>query len=375
MTLIDSLIDAKRKLESPGFPKTNERMICAHIIEPILRALGWPYDFSIVRLEYQTDGAKKVDYALCPTGDDPICFIEAKAAGITLDVESQEEQQLFGYASNRGVPIAILTNGSVWYFYYTQGVGRPKDRLVDKLDLIERPTKEAGAVFERYLGFDAVKAGSAKRALEEDHNSVSKRRKAKKTIEQAWNELIGEPDDIIVAAISEKVQSICGTKPSDDDVISFLSRVYKFTIVEQVPEVTHEVPKVSKISPLGQPSVRPVAERKVGVRRCSYSLLGREYVDNDATEAMISIFRKLGERDKDFFRSLAAAIRGTKRNHLAIRKEDVYPGRPDIDSIRELVPGWWIGTNISNREKLIFLEKACDVARIQFGKDLVLELS
>ncbi len=317
-----------------------------------------------MRLEYQTEGAKKVDYALCPTGDDPICFIEAKAAGITLDVESQEEQQLFGYASNRGVPIAILTNGSVWYFYYTQGVGRPKDRLVDKLDLIERPTKEASAVFERYLGFEAVKAGAAKRALEEDHNSVSKRRKAKKTIEQAWNELIGEPDDIIVAAISEKVQSICGTKPSDDDVTSFLSRVYRFTIVEQASDITQEAQKAPKVSSPGQAVVRPTGERKGGVRRCSYNLLGRDYNEIDATEAMISIFKRLGERDKDFYRSLSAAIRGTKRNHLATRKEDVYPGRPDIDSIRELVPGWWIGTNISNREKLIFIEKACDVAKI-----------
>jgi hypothetical protein len=40
--------------------------------------------------------------------------------------------------------------------------------------------------------------------------------------------------------------------------------------------------------------------------------------------------------------------------------------------ICEIVPGWYMGRNISNQEKLEFLVKACRVAETQIGKDLVI---
>jgi hypothetical protein len=40
----------------------------------------------------------------------------------------------------------------------------------------------------------------------------------------------------------------------------------------------------------------------------------------------------------------------------------------------ELVPGWFIGTNIANREKVQILDRACEAAGITSGKDLRIEL-
>jgi hypothetical protein len=39
----------------------------------------------------------------------------------------------------------------------------------------------------------------------------------------------------------------------------------------------------------------------------------------------------------------------------------------------EIVPGWWLGTNIANRDKERLAKIACEVAGLKFGKDLVIE--
>jgi hypothetical protein len=40
----------------------------------------------------------------------------------------------------------------------------------------------------------------------------------------------------------------------------------------------------------------------------------------------------------------------------------------------EIGPSWFVGTNISNREKLSLLRVACEAAGINFGTDLVIDL-
>jgi predicted type IV restriction endonuclease len=39
----------------------------------------------------------------------------------------------------------------------------------------------------------------------------------------------------------------------------------------------------------------------------------------------------------------------------------------------EIAPGWWLGTNIANREKERLAKIACEVARLDYGKDVIIE--
>jgi hypothetical protein len=36
----------------------------------------------------------------------------------------------------------------------------------------------------------------------------------------------------------------------------------------------------------------------------------------------------------------------------------------------EIVPGWFLGTNISNQDKVRLLRRACDALGLEFGDDL-----
>jgi hypothetical protein len=104
----------------------------------------------------------------------------------------------------------------------------------------------------------------------------------------------------------------------------------------------------------------------------SYILFGERRIAASAMDALVDILIRLDRTTPNFFARLAPLIQGTSRNHLSQNRLAVYPTKTELNSrVREIVPGWYLGRNISNREKLEFLVKACRVAGIQIGKDLI----
>lgn len=95
-----------------------------------------------------------------------------------------------------------------------------------------------------------------------------------------------------------------------------------------------------------------------------------------AKEAMLLVLRYLGAKDPDFWRRLSVRAVGRSRNHLTSRREAVYPGRADLDNhILEIVPGWFLGTNLSNPEKSHIIRLACEVAGPELSAGVRCDLS
>ncbi len=110
-------------------------------------------------------------------------------------------------------------------------------------------------------------------------------------------------------------------------------------------------------------------------RRITYSLFGHLQQMDTAMEAVERILRELGRRDPSFFDRLSDRVSGRTVRHLARSPEAVHPGRPDLrDRVVEVVPGWFLNTNISNRQKKQILQAACEVAGIRWGRDLEIDL-
>lgn len=130
-----------------------------------------------------------------------------------------------------------------------------------------------------------------------------------------------------------------------------------------------------------KPSVTPIGISgsrlaSAGPSRLEYQLLGETAAASDANEAMVKIIAHLAQYDDDFFPKLANKVRGRTRNHVARSRSEVYPRRPDLArSARQVAPGWFIGCNVANREKVKILRAACDVAGIAFGRDLKIDLA
>src|SRR4051812_21698322 len=111
---IESALAIAEQLKTAG--AANEANTKAHVIEPLLGALGWTLtDFNEVDREYKVFDGTFLDYALRVDGK-PKLFVEAKALGKSL-ADKQFIAQAVNYANNEGVVWCVLTNGLVYQIY------------------------------------------------------------------------------------------------------------------------------------------------------------------------------------------------------------------------------------------------------------------
>lgn len=154
------------------------------------------------------------------------------------------------------------------------------------------------------------------------------------------------------------------------------------SVIARMPDVAREAP--ASAPPAAPPPPRsappsPPAAGGDGKRRrargISYELLGEHRTAAMANDALVDILRVLENLESGFLERLAPLAAGRTRNHIARTRALVYPRRPDLArSARELVPGWFVGTNISNDEKRDLLQQACEVLGLVFGRDLKINL-
>ena len=217
MSLQSTLKSVISRLRSDDLENEEEVKLAA--ISPILLALDWnPAQSGSIKPEYPA-GRGRVDYALLCHGR-PQVFIEAKRRG-ALDVRA--EGQLFGYASNQGIPLLILTDGHYWDFYLSMADGLPEERRFYRLELLhEDKISDHIEFLETYLRKGHVASGEARRNAEVYLERNRARARARKAIPAAWRALLNEPDDLLRDLLIEKVLHTSGVRPEPDDVDEFL---------------------------------------------------------------------------------------------------------------------------------------------------------
>jgi hypothetical protein len=341
---------------------TNEASVSQGIVLRLLHALSWPsYDTQIVCPEYSLEG-RRVDYALCHPPGKPIAFIEVKQIGQSEGAE----RQLFEYAFYVGVPLAILTDGQEWNFFLPGEQGDYGERRVYKLDIVERDISECASRLNRYLHYDAIVSGAAIEAAREDYRNVSRDRQMKATLPKAWTKLVDEEDELMLELVADRVESLCGYKPDLDTVARFLKDHISLRTPGTAPQPRPPTPPSPSVAPVGSPP------RSVG-----YIVNGHHYTARNALDVLVSIFEILSQRDATFLERFAALPKhGRTRRYLARSPEELYPGRPDLsrEHSTQLSSGWWLGTNVSRAAIERIIKMACEVARINYGRDLLVNL-
>jgi len=93
-------------------------------------------------------------------------------------------------------------------------------------------------------------------------------------------------------------------------------------------------------------------------------------IASSAIDVLADVLKSIADLDPAFLPKLARRIRGRSRNHLA-QPHRVYPKRPDLArTARPIAQGWYLGTNLADREKIRILKAACEVAGLDYGRDL-----
>jgi len=357
----------------------NESTIREAVVLPILDRLGWDIiDPAVVRREHPI-GSRKVDYCLFVHQSTPDVLVEVKVVGSIAG----GDRQLFEYAFHEGVPMALLTDGREWSFYLPAGQGSYDDRRIYKLDLLERTTEECCSALTRYLAFERVKRKDALKDARADYETAVRSRTAVDTLVAAWSKLVEEPDGLLIDLLLEKTQALCGYAPTREQVETFLatltplaSDAVRSATVRARPR--QESPPVILPSTVGEISSRlhqPTAvegRSRLG-RGVQVVLDGQSRDAKDAITGLIQIIKHLASKDPTFLERLEVRARGRSRNHVARSRAAVYPQRPDLaDKAIEILPGWFVDTNISNREKLQIVAQACEVAGLRPGRDIAL---
>jgi hypothetical protein len=119
------------------------------------------------------------------------------------------------------------------------------------------------------------------------------------------------------------------------------------------------------------PEVPPRGRRrKSGV--LNYRLFGQT-VEGASYRAMLTdVLKQLAKTDREFLQRFSDEG-GRTRKFVSKNAADLYRGRPDLaEEFKESIgDGWWVGTNYSAREIVAIVQRACQVAGIAWGIDLL----
>lgn len=233
------------------------------IMEPILDCLEWDTSNpGEVRLEYPTPSGDRVDYALLKGGD-PVALLEAKKPGESLDNPHYVEQ-ILKYAFQKGVPLAILSNGVEWSFYLPLEKGDWETRKFYSIDLNAQGIDSVCDTFVEFLSKDNVMSGAALESAKDKLDRQKREIRIRQTLPEAWKGIITEPNESLVQLLIEETERRCGFKPDESQVKTFLKKPVKETLPVAQPKI-HNRQRVS-----GERFVLPVdlrLHKKYGGRK------------------------------------------------------------------------------------------------------------
>ena len=353
------------RLNQNAYP--NEAAISHGVVLPLLRELGWDVtDPTEIIPEYSTGGGR-VDFAICATPKKPSIFIEVKGVGRSLD----GDRQLFEYAFHEGVPFCVLTDGKDWNFYFPGGQGSYDERRIYRLQIQDRSPLECADILSKYLDKQRVRSGKAQDDAIRDYRDSANRRDAKRALPQAWSELVNEPEELLVDLLSERAEKLCGVRPEQKEVILFLRSMKSIETADNL-ELYSNSRKATNSTIFKPRQLKPSSPlRTKSAREVSCTVLGNSFVAANGKEALVIILHQLSSKYGSKVPALAKAVRGSSRNHIAQTVEEIYPARPDLAKAEEFFPGWLVGLNIANREKLTIVRAACEVFGLTYGKDVI----
>lgn len=353
MTLKEHIDDIRESLEKGELPP-NEAAVCDDIVRRLVHELGWPrYQSQIVYPQYPVEGGK-VDFALCHPSSKPLVFIEVKQVGKIEEADAEE--QLFRYAFRRGVPVAILTDGREWHFFYPIGQGDYKERKVHEIDLTESDSEESAKRFNRYLNYESIRTGEAVEVIKKDYEEVVQQRQVATRLPEAWSKLVEEADEFLLHTVAEKTESLCGYKPTDEQVLGFLKDLERKTELDRRETSAPPVPFVQPAQP------RTRRTQKAPQTRLVVTMSDGEVIEQcSGIETFVEVIEKLMRRYGE-----DVVLRAAGGRPIISTSSFNYPGKRDKKLGR-----FYISTNHGAKAKKVHLNYIAERLGVQLKVEIV----
>ncbi len=206
------------RLAGIDFSQSSEQDTREIAVNTVIGELGWDtLDRDEVAREYSVRGGR-VDYCLRSQAGN-LVLIEVKRAGTDL---TEHQEQLLRYAFDEGAPLAVLTDGLVWWLYLPTAGTSWEQRLFFRVNFREEQPDASAAALYRFLNRDGVVSGAAQGEAEREFESQERDRRVRAALQDAWQRVLGDPNSLLRDLLAEAVQEIAGHQPDQDMIADFL---------------------------------------------------------------------------------------------------------------------------------------------------------
>jgi predicted type IV restriction endonuclease len=354
---LEEVIQAIRIKLEKGFQ--NEAAVSQGAVLPILQACGWnTHDTDEVPPQYGTQDNQRVDYALL-RGDKPLIFIEVKHR---LDNDRSLDkgiEQVLNYAYKEGVPVAVLTDGDAWFFYWPAAPEqRYAQRLAQAIRLTRTDPAEAATILRKYLQKSPDLSPTRLRKIIEEAFHVNK-------LPTLLEEIFQNPTDELV----ELIEGIAKQRDIDvgkEQIRAFLRQwLKKYKPSDSSPSST-AMPSNTTSTPHAS-GAPPLSSPPTGL---GYYYKGTFYPASGKSGAdiYVEIMSRLIQDYPDFADRFSKESVGNKRSYLFRKGEKELPEEMQ-KFYRETEQGWLVLVNLSNSEKLRRLSQAAEIAGLPFDDE------
>lgn len=350
-----AIADIRRRLTKGQYPDV-ERTKWGIVVR-LLRCLGWDeLDRTVVESDYSV-GPRAVDFALLGPRSAPAVLVEiGEPSGAVSDGIRGFEQV------PRPDSILVTTTGRQWAFSLVGTKRSDRDGPFCTVDLVDSALDHSAESLRRYLRFDTVRAGEAKRQAAADHRKASESRQVAEALPRAWRTLLAQPNETLIHLLEEEVERRCGVRPPREETARFFD------------SRTEETRRDEPANPQRPRFEAPSRRRTTGTGRFSFTFDGKTRRFRTGKDLLREVFAALASRDSSFCERFQERHRGTRRPYLARRSEDLYPGQKHLAlEIGPLPGGWFIGTHMGGKRKAEMIQWACEIAGVDF-QDLCVEM-
>ena len=212
-----TIVDLKQRIAAGSF--RSEAEISRGVVSRILHELGWPvFDVHVVTPEFKI-GTRKADYALCHPPGKPSVLLEVKDLG---KADGKGEKQLFEYCFHQGVPIAVLTDGRSWSFFFPAGQGSYQERRFALVDLVGDDPADSAKTLSEYLQAQDVQSGEARNRAQRDYEAARQKKEAASKYASVWRKLLSGPESLLLDLFREEVEQVTGVRPDRAGAAEFI---------------------------------------------------------------------------------------------------------------------------------------------------------
>jgi len=241
MSNFRKLSDFFLNLQKMDFSKFDEATLKQTIILRIFSLLNWDiFNPGEVNPEYSV-GGKRVDYALVSDGRAKV-FIEVKKPKESL---SSHQEQLLNYSFKEGIPLAVLTNGTTWWFYLPLQEASWEERKFDSIEMKRDDSEDASNKIRDYLLKEDVKSNISIENARRNFSDLRRRKVIDEAFPRAWDIIVSHHNNDFMELLNKTVEELSGFRISSENMHEYVrARTSSKPIARPITDVVKK-PKIT----------------------------------------------------------------------------------------------------------------------------------